>query len=378
MTSERETVNFYWVIPIGQAPHIWGISPSERLERQCSKMGMSWADGETPPDSQVMFLRSDVVYDASILKGLSETPNISMSTDEPLAVCARFDNAQNAKEWLQGEDSLDQEYKNKMPDQIGDSYNHVLRKREAPICEKFTSANKNAIEWRLFMGAYKGVTDVVTKYVWPVPAFHITKLCAKLKITPNMVTIIGALLMVYALWAFYQGHYGSGLLAGWIMTFLDTVDGKLARVTITSSHWGHLFDHGLDLFHPPFWYMAWAYGLSKYGMPLPDGWLLSSIIAMWTFYVLGRLAEGYFIMRFKMHIHVWRRFDSFFRLILARRNPNMIMLTLFWIIGRPDIGLLVIVAWHVLTFIVHCVQSLQAELYIRKSQPIQSWLEQPT
>ena len=44
------------------------------------------------------------------------------------------------------------------------------------------------------------------------------------------------------------------------MTFLDTVDGKLARTTLTSSKWGDIFDHGIDLVHPPFWYVAWGAG----------------------------------------------------------------------------------------------------------------------
>ena len=46
------------------------------------------------------------------------------------------------------------------------------------------------------------------------------------------------------------------------MTFLDTVDGKLARVTVTSTKLGNVFDHGIDLVHPPLWYLAWGIGLA--------------------------------------------------------------------------------------------------------------------
>ena len=80
--------------------------------------------------------------------------------------------------------------------------------------------------------------------------------------------------------------------------------------------------------------------------------------------------------RFGFHIHVWRKFDSFFRLILARRNPNMIVLTIFWALGRPDIGLLLITAWHVVTLAVHIVQSIQAEIGHARKIMIVSWLEQ--
>jgi len=183
--------------------------------------------------------------------------------------------------------------------------------------------------------------------------------------------------MLSALYLFSVGFYGWGLLAGWIMTFLDTVDGKLARVTLTSSKWGNIFDHGIDLIHPPFWYIAWGYGLIHYGTPLAGGLLVAILIAMFAFYVLGRLCEGYFIARFKIHLHVWREIDSAFRLISSRRNPNMIVLTLSVFLGRPDIGLILITAWGGITFGAHIVQILQAEMNAQVA-PISSWLKAGT
>src|SRR3546814_15546925 len=82
--------------------------------------------------------------------------------------------------------------------------------------------------------------------------------------SPNMVTAIGALLCVVATVAFWYGHYWWGMAAGLVFMVLDTVDGKLARCTITSSKWGDVFDHGIDLVHPPFWWYAWGVGLGAY------------------------------------------------------------------------------------------------------------------
>ena len=59
------------------------------------------------------------------------------------------------------------------------------------------------------------------------------------------------------------GVFALGLLAAWLMTFLDTVDGKLARVSLQSSKLGHWMDHGLDIIHPPIWYWCWAQGLGQ-------------------------------------------------------------------------------------------------------------------
>src|SRR3546814_7402179 len=86
-----------------------------------------------------------------------------------------------------------------------------------------------------YYGAYKGVTDVLTKYLWPELALVLTRLAARIGMTPNMVTAIGAALCVYATWLFYQGNFWGGVAAGFVFMVLDTVDGKLARCTITRS-----------------------------------------------------------------------------------------------------------------------------------------------
>src|SRR3546814_5905684 len=74
---------------------------------------------------------------------------------------------------------------------------------------------------------------------------------------------------------------------------------------------------------PPFWWYAWGVGLWAYGRPLaPETFAL----ALWVIiggYVLQRLIEGAFLQWYGMHIHVWEKLDSDFRLITARRNPNM-------------------------------------------------------
>src|SRR5690606_2169870 len=106
---------------------------------------------------------------------------------------------------------------------------------------------------------------------------------------------------------------------------LDTVDGKLARVTLQSSKWGNVFDHGIDLIHPPFWWWAWIVGLPAAGLPLAESGLVLWLIV--SGYVLQRIEEGIFIASFGMDMHVWKRFDSRLRLITARRNPNLLILS---------------------------------------------------
>ncbi len=70
-------------------------------------------------------------------------------------------------------------------------------------------------------------------------------------------------------------------------------------------------------------------GLAAYGTPLEPVYSAMLLWAIVGGYVAQRIIEGIFMRRFgKMHIHVWRPIDSKFRLITARRNPNMVILVL--------------------------------------------------
>jgi hypothetical protein len=93
-------------------------------------------------------------------------------------------------------------------------------------------------------------------------------------------------------------------------------------------------------------------------------------------YVLQRLEEGLFMAFFRMDMHVWQRFDSRFRLITARRNPNLILLTIAVVCGRPDLGIEAVAAWVLLSLAIHALRLVQAGL-ARRHGPLVSWLSKP-
>lgn len=364
-------------------PKVWGITSAERLRRVFGRLGALEADENTiqkaPQSQPVVVISDDHVYDKPILSGLLENKNTAIEgpeTGQPVAVHTTAKHFKTALEWLNGADKKPTGTKTKTAAEVGSSFNDDLRKKEQPYCMSLEKGNMKAIEHRIFMGTYKGVTDVVTKYVWPRPAMVVTRWCANLGITPNMVTIAGVLLMLQALYLFWQGEYVLGLVAGWIFTFFDTVDGKLARVQFTSSRLGHVLDHGTDLIHPPFWYFAWAAGLSHVGMPLSEAAFTALMIIIIGGYIFQRVQEGYFIVRFGMHMHIWRRFDSFFRLITTRRNPNMVLMTACVLLGRPDWAIWAIAGWTVISILVHMEQIITAEVRNLRGRPVRSWLSQ--
>jgi len=252
--------------------------------------------------------------------------------------------------------------------------NRQLRKRETPFLMALTPANLRRIERASYFGAYKGVTDILTKYLWPEWALVLTRIAARLGMTPNMVTTIGAVLCVAATIAFAFGSYWTGMALGLGFMVLDTVDGKLARCTITSSWWGNVFDHGMDLVHPPFWWWFWAVGLAHWGLAYDDRtfWLVQAAIQ--GGYVVQRLIEGAFIRIYGFHIHVWQRFDSQFRLVTARRNPNMVILFVSLLAARPDWGLIVVAWWTVISCAIHAVRLVQALVLKSRGPLLTSWL----
>lgn len=348
------------VVPFGaNRTLLWGMTAHERLRRIAAAQGRVLAEncGAGP------CLRVDLGYafDPLWLTYAAAHPGVAILRGG-VAVIAHLP-AGGALADLR---PIDQE--------TSEIENAALRKRERPFMAPLTPETVPALERASYVGAYKGVTDILTRYLWPEWAFHLTRLAARWKLTPNMVTAIGAVFCVAATLAFWQGYYWIGLATGLFMMVLDTVDGKLARCTITSSWWGNVFDHGMDLIHPPFWWYAWGAGLIPYGRPLADAafwWCMAAILGG---YVAQRLIEGAFIRLFGIHIHVWRRFDSRFRLITARRNPNMPILAAFLAFGRPDWGLVAVAAWTIVSLGVHLAQLLQALLIRVRGDAVRSWL----
>jgi len=241
-----------------------------------------------------------------------------------------------------------------------------------------TEQNKQIIENYLYDKSYKGITDLVTKWWWPLPARWTVRKCAAMNITPNMVTGFGWLLTIFCGFAFYYGELAIGLCAAWVMTFLDTVDGKLARVTLQSSRIGHVMDHGLDIIHPPIWYWCWLMGLgideiTFLSITLP---VIHWMWILFAVYVGGRIFEGLFQLFFNdISIFCWKPIDSFHRLITARRNPCMILLTLSLIIADAESGFMWVVAWSVLSTVILGIRFFYACFVRMLSGRLESWVE---
>lgn len=366
---------------------VFGLTAAERLARGLARAGVARVSHDepgataSPSEERVLLVRADTFYDERLLGALATAAPGTLLLDDAgerrLAIVARASELARAREVLAGSDASGVgALAPRRPGDLVSGYDEKLRKHQPPFALPALDQNVRGVENEIFAASYKGITDLVTKWVWPIPARAAVRACVRRGITPNAVTAVSyaLALAVIGLWSIGGYGFAIGLALAWIMTFLDTVDGKLARCTLTSSRFGHVLDHGLDLAHPPLWWAAWAYGLAD-GAPGVG----SHAVTMWIVvggYVVGRLLEGVFLLLFGMEMFTWRPFDGWFRQVIARRNPNLLLLTAALAFGSPEAGLFALAVWTVGSIAIQLARIGQALAQRSSGRPIRPWVEE--
>lgn len=375
------TTTFYVHIVGNSKVNLWGMSGRTRLERMLRAIKTVTIVenlSQLAETDSVLLLRADYLFDARVIEALialdKQMVLVTSAGEVPVAIRTSGKVAGTMREVLGEKQAVPDDLPLYVLKDLSIRVQQNLKKKDPPYVLPVLRCNQTALETELFAASYKGVTDLVTKWLWPWPAFLATRLCVQLGFKPNHVTLLSLVLAVLAGVAFWYGTFGIGLIMAWLMTFLDTVDGKLARVTLTSSKMGDVLDHGLDIIHPPLWYLAWGVGLATTTVPLTDLELL--VWLMFIGYIGGRLCEGAFQFGLaSFDIFIWRKVDSFHRLITARRNPNLILLTGGWMAGRPDIGFILVVIWHLLSTLFLVCRLFIAWRSRSRDGVLHSWME---
>jgi hypothetical protein len=388
-SSPNDSTPKAWIVlPCADAvpPRVFDLTPEERLQRTltaagCGQIGHCAAGDEIAAagTGSVLLLRGDALFDPRVVASLVAARGTLLTApwpavgDRAVPVAAHVDAAHCAAAlaWLRGEDTpgLPPDLARVLPGELTPAYIVSLRKACDPYVVPVQPETAASLERQLFRAAYKSVTDLVTKWAFPAPAEVVVRALARRGVHPTTITLGSWLGALAALWGFATGHFGLGLVAAWTMTFLDTVDGKLARVTLSSSRLGHVLDHGLDLVHPPFWYLAWGYGVT--GTIDTATWIVVGG------YLAGRLLEGGFILAFGIEIHCWRPIDTLFRTITARRNPNLILLSVATLGGAAELGMPMVAIWTLASIAFHSERLVRAFVARARGTAIEPWDESP-
>ena len=366
---------------LGDHPlRLWGLSSRQRLERQLRAAG--FADITTEPlaltsAARVVLVHATYLFEQRTINALAKQENtlLACGLDGGLAgaVCAGAKALEFAAALTSSSTPRPAGARLVRPDDL-EPYDDHLRRVEPPLLEPMRVDRRDALESLLYGNSYKGVTDLVTKWLWPRPARYVIGWCADAGISPNMVTLTGLALVIAAACLFAHGAFASGLVCGWVMTLLDTVDGKLARVTVQSSKVGHWMDHGMDIIHPPFWYVLWGTGLGSALAPSTQQFVVQLIVGG---YLTGRALEALFHALGSCSMFAWRPFDAYFRLITARRNPCLIILSVALLCGHADWALFGVAWWTAASSAIMALRLLYATAERLRHGPLHSWLTDP-
>jgi len=229
------------------------------------------------------------------------------------------------------------------------TYLPTLRRYRMPFVLPIeTRADLADAERTTFEAVYKGVTDVVTKYLYPGLVRLIVRLLAPTRITPNQVTAVSMILSFGAIPVFAIGHLGTAIVMGLIMSVLDSVDGKLARLTMRESKTGNWMDHGSDFVYFGLWLIAVGFvaGTGVARWVLPGAWLLDKSIV------------GLFKITRHRELNDWAPIDAAFRLVVIRRNIFLLVLGAGVLVGAPATAVALLAAWAVIGVVFHTVRAL--------------------
>jgi phosphatidylglycerophosphate synthase len=359
---------------IGWTPvRIWGMVPVERLRRSLARAGVwdagPWT-GQTPADpGAVLLLLGDHVYDNALVDALAHAPDTALVRGDGRVVAVNIprQRADEVARAMAAGEEPPADLPRRKGSELVDAAVLRQRKRAVPLVMPVSAELRTAVEDRLFEAAFPGITDAVTRHVWPLPARLVTRACVNLGLSANAVTLVTLVLTVIAATLFHAGWLWAGLAVAWAMALLDSVDGALARVTLSTSQLGGASDHAIDAVHPPLWWWAWWVGCGG-----GDTGAVVVLVAGWVFL---RAEEMLFRRRFHMDLHLWRRFDSLFRLVTARRNVVLTILTMGLAFGHPLAGFQVAAAWMLACLTVHAIRILQAARQVQRGEVPKSWLE---
>ncbi|MEM9762982.1 MAG: CDP-alcohol phosphatidyltransferase family protein [Pseudomonadota bacterium] len=369
-----------WAVRDSGAPPLFGLPPEERLVRSLAKAGLGGSpviihvpaagtlcarldDAIAANEGALIAVEEGAATDPRLLTALARAEGslVARTNDGAALRLAPGTALPDAEDLPALADALIAAGTPKLEQAGFDGFIGVLR-RDLPywILRPRDAAEAQAAERWMFLSNYKGSTDILTAHVFPPLVWPLTRWCAALGISPNAVTIVSIILTGLATLLFYQGHLAAGLLAAYAMAVLDSVDGKLARVTLADSAIGNVLDHGLDIVHPPFWWLAWAYGATALGGP---DWLWPAAWAMTAFYVADRLVLMVAKARFGRGLHAMTRLDGQVRSFISRRNINLLILTVGLAIGQETAAFAIVVGWQVATCLWHALRT--AMLYPR-------------
>jgi len=235
-----------------------------------------------------------------------------------------------------------------------DDYIVSMRRHVRPLCFRVPQEQDRRLTERIILdSAQNGTLDLPAYLHAPIETGVISLLC-KTRITPNQITIADLIIGCSATAAFAVGRVGLGILAALIFGIVDGLDGKQSRVKIETTERGK-WEHHLDHLIENSWWAAIAFDLWRGGQ-------LPKVFYFFALLVASHLLDEFAKRRVKMAkgrlLDDITPFDRAFRLIAARRNVYVWILTCGFLLGIFPQNYAFICGWAAFSAAVHLVRSI--------------------
>jgi hypothetical protein len=205
------------------------------------------------------------------------------------------------------------------------------------------------LAWEVLLDHIQRRTQELPSRYFDIPFENrLVRLLAPTAISANQVTILTTLLGFLVAVLYLEGWLRTGVLLAILVEVLDGVDGKLARITRTTSKFGEQ-EHVLDFFYENSGYLALGFFFAQHGLPHAR----VAAAAMVAFDATDNIAYALLDVRWGRSLDNVNPFLERFRLIGGRRNIyNWIFLTGFFLSAAPA-AFAVAVIWAGVTATIH-------------------------
>ncbi len=319
-------------------------------------------------EPSLLYIDASHLIDARLLKVLASASETTVAYIDPedrnkRMIRAGFLKGEDLHLWAeQGEAALICRAKSLFPCDI-DPFSPEIRGPSVPHFMEVRSREEAREATRvLIRSQQKQAMDLPAQFLDPYFENLLTRVLCETRITPNLVTLVGAGIAVTVAWLFWHGYFVVGAVCTFLVEILDGVDGKLARTKLQFSRLGR-YENLIDYFYENSWYVALAVGLhTEIPSPLPAMIAALLVLSDTADNILYTLAGRWY----GKSIDLFGPFDRAFRRIAGRRNIYGILFIIGFSLGHPLQTFAAAAAWAFLTASIHGVRLVQYAKRIKR------------
>jgi len=315
----------------------------------------------------VLFLQGDVVYDDRVLSHLvGSGPNHAVRGAETEAVyVGKEDVGAHCEARLTGIASTGTPAP---PGQLEpatvqttrldelDAYVPALRLTMPPFMVRLSDpAQLPQVDRLMYRRTFKGVIDAVALYGYYHLVRRVTRQLSRTTLPPDLFTVLSILGIWGAIPCFAAGHLAGGVILAWVGVILDSVDGKLARLTLHLSDTMGNIEHIAAMPGLGLWFVALGWHLTGGALltPSPAAWTCAGMLVC---FLADKVVTGGFRSLTGGELFDYRPIDAAFHLVAARRNIHLLILTLGVLVDDVGTAFAAVTGWMAATLFFHLIR----------------------